>query len=252
VNELLFIVALITMVQGSQNVGSATGFFYVKNDVLYFITNRHVVIDETKGLKPDDLRIRLHTDVGDLTKNADRTIALYRGGKPRWHVHRNYPKVPIDVAVIELDQKEVTTGTLLKALGRSNFLPEKFMINPGEDIMVIGYPRGLSDSMHNLPLVRNALVSSAYGVNFDGAPTFLVDANLHPGMSGSPVLTKPKNIWPDKDGNTNMMTGSPTYFLGVFSATLSVRTSTTQEEALGLGAVWYAELIEQIIDAIKP
>lgn len=52
-NELLFIVALITMVQGSQNVGSATGFFYVKNDVLYFITNRHVVIDETKDIKPD-------------------------------------------------------------------------------------------------------------------------------------------------------------------------------------------------------
>jgi len=117
--------------------------------------------------------------------------------------------------------------------------------------MVIGFPRGLSDSKHNLPLVRNALVSSAYGINFEEAPMFLVDANLHPGMSGSPVLTKPKNIWPDRQGNTNMLTGSPTYFLGVFSATLSVKVSATQEEALGLGAVWYAKLIEDIIAAIK-
>jgi len=252
VNELLFVVALVTIFQSGQSVGSATGFFNVKNDVLYFVTNRHVVIDDAKGLEPDALRLRLHSDPGDLTRNVERTIALYRGGKARWHVHRNYPKVPIDVAVIELDQKEITTGALLKALGRSDFLPEKFVINPGEDIMVIGFPRGVSDSKHNLPLIRNALVSSAYGVNFEGAPVFLVNANLHPGMSGSPVLTKPKNIWPDKDGNTNMMTGSPTYFLGVFSATLSFRVTATQEEALGLWTVWYAELIEQIIDSIGP
>ena len=70
-------------------------------------------------------------------------------------------------------------------------------------------------------------------------------------MSGSHVLTKPKNIWPDRAGNTNMLTGSPSYFLGVFSATLSLKVSATQEEALGLGAVWYGKLIEEIIDSIK-
>jgi hypothetical protein len=79
---------------------------------------------------------------------------------------------------------------------------------------------------------------------------FLVDANLHPGMSGSPVLTRAKNVWPDKAGNTNMMTGSPVYFLGVFSATLSVKLAPAQEEALGLGTVWYGRAIEEIIKSI--
>jgi hypothetical protein len=71
-------------------------------------------------------------------------------------------------------------------------------------------------------------------------------------MSGSPVLTKPKNIWPDREGNTNMLTGAPVYFLGVFSATLSVNLSANQQEALGLGQVWYARLIEEIMASIKP
>lgn len=251
-NDLLLVVALIVMVQGGRDVGTATGFFYLKNDVLYFVTNRHVVLDEAKGLRPDAFRVRLHTDPKDLTKNVDRVVPLYRDSNPTWHVHKDYARTRVDVAVVELDAKAVTAGTVIKALSRSNFIPEKFLITPGEDVMVIGFPRGMSDTTHNLPLIRNALVSSAYGVQFQGLPMFLVDANLHPGVSGSPGMTKPKNIWPDKDGNTNMLTGSPTYFLGVFSATLSVRVSATQEEALGLGAVWYADLVEEIIASIKP
>lgn len=205
-SEILFIVSLITMVQDGTPVGSATGFFYLKNDVLYFVTNRHVVIDEQKGLKPDALRLRLHADANDLTKNVDRVVELYRGGKPRWHVHPKHPKVPVDIAVVQLDAKPLTSGVILKALSRSNFIPENLVINPGADLMVIGFPRDMSDTRHNLPLIRNALVSSAYGVPFEGASAFLIDANLHPGMSGSPVLTKPKNLWPDKSGSTNLMT----------------------------------------------
>lgn len=251
-NELLLIVSLITMLQGGKPVGSATGFFYLKTDVLYFVTNRHVVVDEEKGLKPDALRLRLHSDPNDLTKNVDRTIDLYSSGTPRWHAHPKHPKVPVDIAVIQLDAKALTSGIILKALSRSNFLPDNLVINPGEDLMVVGFPRGMSDTKHNLPLIRNALVSSAYGVPFEGAPAFLIDANLHPGMSGSPVLTKPKNLWADKSGSTNLMTGSPTYLLGVFSATVSVNLSATHQEPLGLGAVWYAGLIEEIIESIKP
>jgi S1-C subfamily serine protease len=236
------------MVQGGKAVGTATGFFYLKNDRIYFVTNRHVVLDETKGLKPDELVVRLHANPKDLTANVERRIPLYRGATPTWHVHKNYPRVPIDVAVIDLE-KQVTDSVVIKALSSSTFIPERFVISPGEDVMVVGFPRGLSDSVHNLPLVRTALISSAYGIDFEGLPTFLVDANLHPGTSGSPVLTRPKNIWSDRDGNTNMLTGSPTYFLGVFSATVSVRVSGTSE-ALGLGQVWYARLIDEIIDAV--
>jgi len=251
-NDLLLIVALITMVQGGKDLGTATGFFYQQNETAYFVTNRHVVIDESQGLKPDALRLRLHADSRDLTKNVDRTIPLYNGGTPRWHVHKDYPKVPIDIAVIEMEPK-LLEGTIIKALSSKAFFTgdNNLILTPGEDLMVISYPRGQSDQKHNLALMRNALVSSAYGIDFNGLPKFLVDANLHPGMSGSPVMTKPKTILPTSTGYA-VSPGPPrTFFLGVLSATLIVNVSAKQQEALGLGEVWYANLIEQIIDSAK-
>jgi S1-C subfamily serine protease len=223
---------------------------FISNETIYLVTNRHVVVDETRGLKADALRIRLHTNSQDLTKNVDRELPLYQNGKQKWYVHKDYPKVPIDIAVIELSQEQIKDGQI-KALSQKNFFPDRLLISPGEDVMVMGFPRGLSDSKHNLPLIRNALISSAYGVNFEGLPTFLVDANLHPGMSGSPVMTKPKNVWATKQGGTSMVNNPVAHLLGVFSATLSINISPTEQEALGLGQVWYAELIEQIIDGIK-
>jgi len=223
--------------------------FYVKNETTYLVTNRHVV-DETKGLKPDALRLKLHTDARNVTKNVDRTIPLYDNGAPQWHVHRDYPKVPINIAVIEIEPKQLE-GTLIKTLSREAVFPEdKFTLSPDEDVIVLGFPRGFSDEKHNLGLLRNALISSAYGINFNGLPLFVVDANLHPGMSGSPVMTKPKTNLPTKTGFAIRPT-PVTFFLGVFSATISKILPSRQEEPLGLGIVWYSNLIEQIIDDIR-
>lgn len=250
INEILAVVILIIQIQSGQPVGTATGFFYVKNDIVYMVTNRHVVLDEEKGIKPDTLRVKLHEDPKDMTKNVDFDIPLYSNDSVKWHVHSDYKTKKIDVAVIEIDQRALRAGHFIKGLSSSNFLPKEYVIQPGEDVMVIGFPRGFSDSTHNLPLVRNAMISSAYGVDFQGSPFFLIDANLHPGMSGSPVITKPKNTWPDDKGNINILTGSPMYFLGVHSATIVLPLSSGKE-SLGLGTVWYGYLIEEIIDSFE-
>src|SRR5215471_10707320 len=122
-SDFFLVVSLITMLIGGKDVGTATGFFYVKNETTYLVTNRHVVVDETKGLKPDALRLKLHTDARNVTKNVDRTIPLYDNGAPQWHVHRDYPKVPINIAVIEIEPKQLE-GTLIKTLSREAVFPE--------------------------------------------------------------------------------------------------------------------------------
>lgn len=248
VNELLVSVTLIVQIQNGSPVGQATGFFYSKNDTLYLVTNRHVVCDEARSMKPDALRIRLHTDRMDLSKNAEVDVPLYSNGVPLWHAHPDHATKKIDIAVIELDQKHTKSKYVLKALSSSDFLPRQYVVSPGEDVMVIGFPRGVSDAKHNLPVVRNAMISSAYGVDFNGSPNCIVDANLHPGTSGSPVMTKPKNMWVDDKGTTNLVTGNPMYFIGVHSATLS-HVSKSGTEPLGLASVWYAYLIEETIDS---
>ena len=130
-SHLLVIVALVTLLQNGQPVGKATGFFYTRDETLYFVTNRHVVIDESKGLKPDSFRIRLHTSPQDLTKHVDRDIPLYVKSVPRWHVHKEYAKNQADIAVIEIDRKTVTAGTYIRALSKANFLPDDFLVVPG-------------------------------------------------------------------------------------------------------------------------
>ena len=250
-NEVFAVVTLIIQIQSGRPVGTASGFFYQKEDKIYLVTNRHVVLDkknEKKTLKPDLLRLRLHTNPTDITQNADFDVPLYNNGAKRWHDHKDYSSMGVDVAVVEIDQEQLKKGHFIRALSAANFFPKNFRMEPGEDVMVIGFPRGVSDSKHNLPLMRNAMIASAYGVHFEGRPFFFIDSNLHPGTSGSPVLTKPKNVWPDDKGNTNLLTGSPIYFLGVHSATASYKPAG--DEPLGLAFVWYASVIEQIIESI--
>jgi len=250
VNEILAIVTLIIQIQNGQPVGTATGFFYGKNNIVYLVTNRHVVLDESKKIKPDILRIKLHTDPKDLTKNVDYDIPLYSKGNSRWHSHKDFGTNNIDIAIIEIDQDSLKKGHFFKAISAEMFFPKQYVIQPGEDVMVIGFPRGIHDLRHNLPLIRNAMISSAYGINFEGSPFFLIDANLHPGTSGSPVITKPKNVWLDQQGNTNFLAGSPMYFVGIHSATISIKLPSG-DEPLGLSTVWYGYLIEEIIDSFQ-
>lgn len=249
IHDILAVSVLITQMQGGQPVGTATGFFYESGGNVYLVTNRHVVIDEKANVRPDSLRLRLHVSPDDTTKNVDFDVPLYKNENAMWHVHPTYPKPPIDVAVVTVDQAALKKDHFFKVLSSATFLPEKLVIVPGEDVMVIGFPRGVSDVQNNLPLIRNTMIASAYGVPFQGQPMFLIDANLHPGTSGSPVVTKPKNAWQDTDGNLGFYTGTPMYLLGVHSATLSVKVQGA-DEALGLGAVWYAAVIQEIIDSI--
>ncbi len=247
INEVLAAVTLILQIQNGQAVGSATGFFYSKANNIYLVTNRHVVLDDDKKLRPEALRIRLHSNRDDLTKNVDFDIPLYAEGVPKWHVHPNYNAKKIDIAVIEIDQKKLKPEYFFLALNAGHFVPEEYDISSGEDVMIVGYPRGFSDSIHNLPVIRKAMIASAYGIHFQGNPFFLVDANLHPGMSGSPVVTATWTVRPNKKGELKYFNQPVIFLLGIHSATFGIQLPSGQEP-LGLGTVWYGYLIEQIID----
>jgi len=124
--------------------------------------------------------------------------------------------------------------------------PPDIQIPIGQDALLIGYPRGFYDFDNNLPLIRNALVSSIYPVDFRGKPYFLIDARLHKGMSGSP----PSNISHGIDGSTSFYGGSGTmHFIGINSANVYTDNpeADNDEEPLGLSAVWHARSIPEII-----
>ena len=69
-------VSLVVQVKGGQEIGTASGFFYDRGGRLFFVTNRHVCQDDATGIVPDLLRLKLHTDRHDLTKNRFHDIPL--------------------------------------------------------------------------------------------------------------------------------------------------------------------------------
>jgi S1-C subfamily serine protease len=218
---------------GRSIVSSATGFFFRFKEKTFLITNRHVFINEERNFYPDKIIIILNKEGNDLTQSEEITYNLYEENleKPTWlQIDKT-----IDLAALEIPHPK---HHILAALTPEN-LPKDLFLALGEQVLVIGYPKGFYDDIHNLPIVRSACVASAYGVPFKKQPIFLIDSNLHPGTSGSPVITVPKNIYQNPDGGF-VIGGNPIfYFLGVHSGTF---------DDLQLNAVWYSNMILKLLE----
>jgi hypothetical protein len=124
--------------------------------------------------------------------------------------------------LVELNGPNIWRAFTITHWEANSLLPQRYPLHPGEDVFIMGYPYGFHDALHNLPVFRNAMIASAFRVPFQGLPLFLTDGNLQPGMSGSPVISKPKNVWVDDQGNANICTGTVYYLFGVHSGTYSI------------------------------
>jgi hypothetical protein len=254
-SPILAAVAFVVQLNAGAPFGSASGFFFQIGSERYFVTNKHVVAppkppkpDERPKLKPETLRLRLHTNRQNLQQNDGLDLPLYEkeSGSKKWKEH---PCVEADVALIPLAGVDLNRF-VITWLRPDDYLPPDLVLHPGEDVFIIGYPEAFYDHLNNLPIFRNALIASAYGAPFKGSPAFLTDAKLHPGTSGSPVLTKPKNTWADVTGNTRLVAGNRYYLLGVHSGTIQW-PDETREDPLGLGVAWYARLLSEIVTPPK-
>jgi hypothetical protein len=216
----IFAVSQVKFAKGgkTKEPDSATGFFFGFEGQLYFITNRHNVIDENDWFYPDELRLKLHIDENDFTKNQMFPIPLYDPEhRPLWLEH---PKgKDIDVVALTVD---LPSSFFIMSFNKENLWREGDYVLIGNDLIVAGYPLGLYDSKHNTPIIRNAAMASVYPLPFEGKDYFLIDSRLHEGTSGSPVISKPQNK-----------------LVGIHSGQL--------EEDTNLNIVWYAELIIEII-----
>ena len=205
ITDLILTVTRVVQIQEGVEVGSASGFFYLNRERLFLVTNRHVVIDEQEGRRPEALKIRVHTNPIDIAGNIDMVIPLYDGSERLWLEDEG---TNADIAAVELNRTEMQ-GYIIKAFSAANMPPNDVRIDLGEPVLVLGYPLGFYDEVHNLPIIRNAILASVYPVPFRGNPYFLIDGRLHQGMSGSPIITKPSPIRPTKKASHLWVDRSP-------------------------------------------
>lgn len=102
-------------------------------------------------------------------------------GEPLWTSHPTQ-----DIAAIALPsgvERAAAPATWLATPPRLAAL----RIAPGEDMMVLGYPRGFSANDAGFPILRSGRVASYPLTPPDRYPTFLLDFSVFAGNSGGPV-----------------------------------------------------------------
>ena len=138
--------------------------------------------------------------------------------------------------------------SVIRFITSKDLLPNDLIPRFCEDCAVLGYPLDFYDRVHNLPVLRNAMVSTPYPIGFQGTPYFLVDAKLHNGSSGSPVFTKSQPGFRMRSGRAAFGPGMGDRFLGIISMHVSPEYT---DHKLDLHRAWFGCLVEQIASQDK-
>ena len=222
------------------------------NHRLYLVSNKHVLIG------PDKIIIKFNKKINGIPNYGD-TIAFSIEGINAAVV--GHPNPAVDIAVLDCTGlfisfsekiyfKYVNYGML------SDFQEPELSV--AENVHFVGYPDGRYDQANNLPLIRTGMISSHPKLDFNGLPQFIIDAQVFPGSSGSPVFI---DLTYENFRNGVIAVGGANKIklLGIIAMTMirnnrlqAVPTGTLfqTEEVLGLGIVFKATAIKDLIDSM--
>jgi len=236
IESLPLAVTRITTLQGDRHLTNATGFFFERDGRLYVVTSRHVVFDEPSRHHPDRIEIELHVNPENLADTVQFSVPLYQERKSIWQDGTDSAGA-VDVVVLRLEKEALPEKMLHHAFTPEQLFRKLDQVEMGASVLIVGFPLGVYDTLHRLPVARRASVASSFGIRFQGKGCFLTDARLHRGISGAPVVMR-KDV--RGDGRKDL----PWMLLGVHSARLDVvNRDSSQDESLDLNFAWYADIL---------
>ena len=189
IEPLLLTTTQISTFDRARMLTKASGFFFSREDRLFLVTSRHVVCDEPSKHFPDRIQIELHVDEANLTRSIGFSVLLYKEGKSIWRQGTDSAG-EIDVAVIELDRAALPDSAVLQTFTPEHLQATLHDIEVGSPLLIVGFPLGFHDTLHHLPVVRQAVIASSFGLRFQGQGYFLTDARTHRGTSGVAVVMR--------------------------------------------------------------
>jgi S1-C subfamily serine protease len=241
IESLLLSVTRVSTLLGAQELTNATGFFFERDGRLFLVTNRHVVLDEASDHRPDRLEIELHVDPENVAVTTGFAIPLYRGTQPVWREGID-PAGTVDVVALQLERAALPQKLLLHPFTPNHLIEQLDEIEVGTRVLIVGFPLGFHDTWHHLPVVRQAVIASAFGLRFQGQGYFLTDARMHRGTSGAPVVAR---MTAQRSGRGDL----PWMLLGVHAARMDVTNrDAEQDERLNLNCAWYADILTTLTE----
>ncbi|HZZ69106.1 MAG TPA: serine protease [Phenylobacterium sp.] len=161
-------------------------------------------------------------------------------GHPLWTHHPSR-----DVAAISINAPEA----FAKAAIPEDYLAaddtfSKYKVEAGDQMMTLGFPRGLAANPAGFPILRSGRVASYPIAPAKIFPTFLLDFAVFPGNSGGPVFMSGPSRHAAGD---NGQEGPDEEFI----AGLLTQQVELNSERLGIGIVTNARFIRETIALIK-
>ena len=202
---------------GKPVISIGTGFVVTykwnEKEGLFLVTNKHVLKDAKK------IRFFFIQSDGKSPLLGKTYNIEMDNVQTMWFGH---PNDKIDVAIMPLSgvfnevQKrkwQIFYKTLSKDIMPT---PEQAKdLDAVEDIVFVGYPSGIYDTVNYLPVVRRGTTATPPSVDYRGLPQFLIDASVFPGSSGSPVFIMNRGSYSRKSGG--LVVGSRVLLLGLVS-----------------------------------
>lgn len=221
---------------GQKWLTNASGFFFERDEQLFLVTSRHVFYDKASEHFPDRIEIEFHVDSDNVSSSTSLSILLYKAGQAVWKDALDATG-EVDVAVVAIDRSVLPATVVYHAFTREHLYVKEDAVEVGDALLIVGYPLGFHDSLHHVPVVRQASIASSFGFRFQGNGYFLTDARTHRGTSGAAVVKRPPTIRASRRGLQWIL-------LGIHSATFDLQTRDTQiDEGLALNSAWYADIL---------
>lgn len=200
----------IECIDKSGNKSTGTGFFFNfsedlenKTHIPVIITNKHVIENSASGY----FLFTLADTNGDPLDTVHHRFEISDFTKA-WILH---PDPNVDLCAMPL----YTIINYMTKLGKKPFIipfqskmiPSKEILDnleAMEEIIMIGYPNGIWDTINNQPILRKGITATHPNKDYCGKKEFMADIASFPGSSGSPILIYNNNGYKDKNGNLFM------------------------------------------------
>ncbi len=184
---------------------------------------------------------RIANPDGSWTYSPQQLKIRDKDGHELWTHHPNS-----DVAAITIK----APPEFAKAALPLNYLAaddtfDKEQVTAGDEMMALGFPRGLSANSAGFPILRSGKVASYPVAPAKIFPTFLLDFSVFPGNSGGPVFVS--HPVKGEPGVTQVADKAPEKGDSGFIAGLLTQQVELNSERLEIGIVTHAKYVRETI-----
>lgn len=183
--------------------------------------------------------------IGYRIANADgswsyspQSLKIRDGGKELWTHHPARDVAAIVIAA----PPEFAKAAIPKDYLAADDTFDRYRVEAGDEMMALGFPRGLAANQAGFPILRSGRVASYPVAPAKIFPTFLLDFSVFPGNSGGPVFMR--------SGLQRASVGGRPGQDGQFIAGLLTQQVELNNERLEIGIVTHAKYIRETIGLV--